>query len=133
MRLSYPTNVKIIKVPCTGRVDILLILKAFESGVDGVYLAGCLEGECHFLRGNLRAKKRVQYVKTLLEEVGLGAGRVEIYNMSSAQGQRFAEVAREMTDKIRALGPSPVKNRVRGIQDSRGQVKSLKTLEPSTP
>jgi coenzyme F420-reducing hydrogenase delta subunit len=113
MRLSYPTNVKIVKVPCTGRVDILLILKAFESGVDGVYLAGCLEGECHFLRGNLRAKKRVQYVKALLEEVGLGAGRVEIYNMSSAQGQRFAEVAREMTDKIRALGPSPVKNRLR--------------------
>ena len=72
MRLNYPTNVKIVKVPCTGRVDILLILKAFESGVDGVYLAGCLEGECHFLRGNLRAKKRVQYVKGLLDEVGLG-------------------------------------------------------------
>ena len=109
MRLNYPTNVKIVKVPCTGRVDILLILKAFESGVDGIYLAGCLEGECHFLRGNLRAKKRVQYVKTLLEEVGLGSGRVEMYNMSSAQGQRFAEVAREMTEKIRGLGPSPVR------------------------
>jgi len=121
MRLNYPTNVKIVKVPCTGRVDILLILKAFESGVDGVYLAGCLEGECHFLRGNLRAKKRVQYVKTLLDEVGLGSGRIEMYNMSSAQGQRFAEIAREMTEKIRGLGPSPVKNRVRGVQDSRGQ------------
>jgi coenzyme F420-reducing hydrogenase delta subunit len=109
MRLNYPSNVKIIKVPCTGRVDNLLILKAFESGVDGVYLAGCLEGECHFLKGNLRAKKRVQYVKGLLEEVGLGAGRLEMYNMSSAQGQRFAEVAREMTEKIKALGPSPAK------------------------
>ena len=113
MRLNYPSNVKIIKVPCTGRVDNLLILKAFESGVDGVYLAGCLEGECHFLKGNLRAKKRVQYVKGLLEEVGLGEGRIEMYNMSSAQGQRFAEVAREMTEKIRALGPSPVKRNVR--------------------
>jgi len=112
MRLSYPTNVKIVKVPCTGRVDVLLIiLKAFESGVDGVYLAGCLEGECHFLRGNLRAKKRVEYVKGLLEEVGLGSGRVEMVNMSSAQGQRFAEVAREMTEKIRVLGPSPVKKK----------------------
>ena len=109
MRLNYPTNVKIVKVPCTGRVDILLILHAFESGVDGVYLAGCLEGECHFLRGNLRARKRVQYVKGLLDEVGLGAARLEMYNMSSAQGQRFAEVAREMTEKIRALGPSPAK------------------------
>jgi len=123
MRLNYPTNVKIVKVPCTGRVDILLILKAFESGVDGVYLAGCLEGECHFLRGNLRAKKRVQYAKGLLDEVGLGSGRLEMYNMSAAQGQRFAEIAREMTEKIRAMGPNSVKNRVRGVQDSRGQEK----------
>jgi len=113
MRLDYPTNVKIVKVPCTGRVDTLLILRAFESGADGVYLAGCLEGECHFLRGNLRAKKRVQYAKGLLDEVGLGGGRLEMYNMSSAQGQRFAEVAREMTEKIKGLGPSPVKNRIK--------------------
>ena len=132
MRLSYPTNVKIVKVPCTGRVDILLILKAFESGVDGVYLAGCLEGECHFLRGNLRAKKRVQYVKTLLEEVGIGGERVQMYNMSSAQGQRFAEIAREMTEKIRGLGPSPVKGRVQGVQGSSGHVKTIgnKPLNP---
>ena len=129
MRLSYPTNVKIVKVPCTGRVDILLMLKAFESGVDGVYLAGCLEGECHFLRGNLRAKKRVQYVKTLLEEVGLGAGRVEIYNMSSAQGQRFAEVAREMTEKIRALGPSPVRirNAECGMRNENSEIRNPKS------
>ncbi|OGP57769.1 MAG: F420-nonreducing hydrogenase [Deltaproteobacteria bacterium RBG_13_52_11b] len=111
MRLNYPANIKVVKVPCTGRVDNLLILKAFESGADGVYLAGCLEGECHFLRGNLRANKRVQYVKTLLEEVGLGGNRLEMYNMSAAQGQRFAEVAREMTEKIRALGPSPIKRK----------------------
>jgi F420-non-reducing hydrogenase iron-sulfur subunit len=113
MRLSYPTNVKVIKVPCTGTVDTLLILKAFESGADGVYLAGCLEGECHFLKGNLRAKKRVQYVKTLLKEVGLEADRVEMYNMSAAQGQRFAEAAREVTQKIKALGPSPIQRRLK--------------------
>ena len=116
MRLNYPTNVKIGKVPCTGRVGALFVLHAFESGVDGVYLAGGLGGGGHFLRGDLRAKKRVQYAKTLLDEVGLGSARVEMYNMSSAQGQRFAEVAREMTEKIRALGPSPVKKK-----DSRGQ------------
>jgi F420-non-reducing hydrogenase iron-sulfur subunit len=109
MRLNYPPNVKIVKVPCSGRVDILLILRAFESGVDGIYLAGCLEGECHFLKGNLRAKKRVQYLKGLLEEVGFGGARLEMYNMSSSQGPRFAEVAREMTEKIRKLGPSPAK------------------------
>ena len=111
MRLEYPANVKIVKVPCAGRVDVLLILKTFESGVDAVYLAGCLEGECHFLKGNLRAKKRVQYVKKLLEEAGLGAGRIEMYNIGSSQGQRFADVAREMTEKVRSLGPSPVKKK----------------------
>jgi F420-non-reducing hydrogenase iron-sulfur subunit len=111
MRLSYPTNVKVIKVPCTGRVDVLTLLKAFESGVDGIYIAGCLEGECHFLKGNLRAKKRVKYLKELLKEVGIEPERVEMYNLSSAQGQRFAQIANEMTEKIRALGPSPVRKR----------------------
>ena len=109
MRLSYPTNVKVIKVPCTGRVDVLTLLKAFESGVDGIYIAGCLEGECHFLKGNLRAKKRVKYLKELLKEVGIEPERVEMYNLSSAQGQRFAQIAKEMTEKIRALGASPVR------------------------
>ncbi len=90
-------------------MDVLTILKAFESGVDGVYLAGCLEGECHFLKGNLRARKRVNYAKTLLKEVGIEPERLEMYNMSSAQGQRFAAIANEMTEKIRALGPSPIK------------------------
>ncbi len=109
MRLSYPTNIKVVKVPCTGRVDVLTVLKAFEAGVDGAYLAGCLEGECHYLKGNLRAKKRVKYVKQLLAEIGIEPDRVEMYNLSSAQGQRFAQIATEMTEKIRSLGPSPVK------------------------
>jgi len=124
MRLNYPSNVKIVKVPCTGRVDNLLILKAFESGVDGVYLAGCLEGECHFLKGNLRAKKRVQYVKGLLEEVGLGGGRIEMYNMSSAQGQRFAEIAREMTEKSEPWGRARQRKNSKefGVQSSESLV-----------
>ncbi len=109
MRLTYPTNVKVIKVPCTGRVDVIHMLKAFENGADGVYIAGCLEGECHFLAGNLRAKKRVGYAKQLLDECGIGADRLAMYNLSSAQGQRFAEIAREMTEKVRGLGPNPMK------------------------
>jgi coenzyme F420-reducing hydrogenase delta subunit len=92
-------------------VDLLHILKAFESGVDGVYVAGCLEGECHFLTGNLRAKKRVLYAKTLLEEVGIRGERVEMYNLSAAEGARFAQIAREMTDRIRDLGPSPIRTK----------------------
>jgi F420-non-reducing hydrogenase iron-sulfur subunit len=109
MRLTYPHNVKIVKVPCTGRVDIIHMLKAFEHGADGVYLAGCLEGECHYLRGNIRAKQRVGHAKELLDECGIGANRLAMYNLSSAQGQRFAEIAIEMTQKIRDLGPSPIK------------------------
>jgi F420-non-reducing hydrogenase iron-sulfur subunit len=109
MRLNYPTFIKVIKVPCTGRVDVLTMLKAFEAGVDGVYLAGCLEGECHFLKGNLRARKRVAYAKTLLKEVGIEPERLEMYNLSSAQGQRFAAIANDMADKVRALGPSPLR------------------------
>ena len=107
--MSYPSNVKVVKVPCTGRVDVLLMLKAFESGVDGVYVAGCMEGECHYLRGNLRARRRVEYVKQILDEVGLGGERVEMFNMSASQGQRFAQCAREMTERVRSLGPSPAR------------------------
>jgi coenzyme F420-reducing hydrogenase delta subunit len=122
MRLTYPTNVKIVKVPCTGRMDIIHMLKAFENGADGVYLAGCLEGECHFLRGNLRARKRVAQVQALLNECGIGGERVAMYNLSSAQGQRFAEIAREMTEKIRALGANPIKKH--GVERRAESVKS---------
>jgi F420-non-reducing hydrogenase iron-sulfur subunit len=109
MRLSYPTNVKVIQVPCTGRVDITHLLKAIEDGADGVYVAGCLEGECHFLTGNFKAKKRVQYVKKVLEELGIEPERVEMFNLSAGEGPRFAEIAREMVERVKALGPSPVK------------------------
>lgn len=106
--MSYPSNVKIINVPCTGRVDILHLLKAIEDGADGVYVAGCLEGDCHYLTGNLKAKKRVAYVKKVLEDIGMEPERVEMYNLSAAQGTRFAEIAREFTERILDLGPSPV-------------------------
>jgi coenzyme F420-reducing hydrogenase delta subunit len=109
MRLSYPADVKIIQVPCTGRVDILHLLNAIEDGADGVYVAGCLEGECHFKEGNLKARKKVEYVQRTLTELGIEPERVQMYNLSSAQGARFAEIANEMVGNIKALGPSPVK------------------------
>ena len=89
-----------------------MILKAIENGADGVYLVGCLEGDCHFLTGNLKARKRVEYAKQLLDESGIGGGRVEMYNLSAADGPRFAGAAGEMTEKIRALGPNPAKKAV---------------------
>ena len=109
MRLQYPTNIKVIQLPCSGRVDILHLLKAFEDGADGVYVAGCMEGDCHFLTGNLKARRKVNYVKGVLAALGIEPERIEMFNMSSAEGPRFAGVAREFTAKIKELGPSPVK------------------------
>ncbi len=109
MRLSYPPNVKIIKLPCSGRAEIIHLMQALEQGADGVFVAGCLEGDCHYQLGNIRAKKRVAYVKEILDKVGIGSERVVMYNLSAGQGPRFAEIAREMTEKIKQLGPSPIR------------------------
>ncbi len=106
MRLQYPANVRIIKLPCTGRIDAIILLKAFEDGADGAFVAGCLVGECHYLEGNLRAKKKVAYVKKLLAEVRIEPERTEMFNLSSAMGGRFAEIVKEMTDRIKKLGPT---------------------------
>jgi coenzyme F420-reducing hydrogenase delta subunit len=111
MRLSYPSNVKIIRVPCTGKVDTKHILQAFQKGADGVYVAGCLEGDCHFKNGNIKAARRVARAKKLLSEIGVEEERVEMITMSAGMGERFAQTATEITEKIRNLGPSPVSNR----------------------
>jgi F420-non-reducing hydrogenase iron-sulfur subunit len=111
MRLQYPPNVRLVEMPCSGKIDPLVILSAFQSGADGVYVAGCMEGDCHFLKGNLRARKRVTKLKSLLAEMGFDPRRLEMYNLSSSMGPRFAEIAREMTARIRELGPSPLSAR----------------------
>jgi coenzyme F420-reducing hydrogenase delta subunit len=108
-RLCYPPNVKIVRVPCSGKVDAIHIMKALEMGADGVYVAGCLEGDCHFKTGNIDAAKRVAYIKKLLDEIGIGGERVEMVFMSAGMGERFAQTAADMTKKIRKLGPNPVK------------------------
>ena len=107
--MQYPSNIKIIFVPCTGKVDVLHILRAFEKGADGVYAVGCLEGDCHYISGNFRARKRVEQVQKILDTIGIGGERVQMYNLSSSEGQRFVQVAIEMDEKIRKLGPNPIK------------------------
>jgi len=109
MRLRYPPNVKIIRVPCSGKVDAIHLMKALEKGADGVYVAGCLDGDCHFKNGNTRMTRRVAYVKKILDDIGIGGERVEMFKMSAGMGERFAQIATEFTEKIRALGPNPVK------------------------
>jgi len=109
MRLEYPDNVRVLRLPCTGKIEVDHILAAFERGVDGVIVAGCLEGGCHFLEGNLRARRRVERAKKLLDEIGLEPERLEMFNLSSADGPRFAEIVTEMTDRLAQLGPSPLR------------------------
>ena len=109
MRLQYPTSTKIIRVPCTGKVDLIHILRAFEKGADGVYVVGCMEGDCHFNSGNFRARKRVEQAKEILSTIGIEKERVVMYNLSSSEGPRFAQFATEMDESIRTLGPNPVK------------------------
>ena len=116
MRIQYPPNVRIILLPCTGKVDAIHLMKAFEDGADGVFVAGCLEGQCHYLEGNLRAKKRVAYVKRLLTEVDIEPERIEMFNLSSAMGGRFAEIVEEMTQRIKELGPADAERRQQTVE-----------------
>jgi coenzyme F420-reducing hydrogenase delta subunit len=109
MRLEYPLNIKIIRVPCTGKVDVIHLLRAIQKGADGVYCVGCLEGTCHYNEGNLRCRERVEHVRQMMAEIGLEAERVRMYNLSSGEGPTFAAYAKEMTENIKALGPNPLK------------------------
>ncbi len=113
MRLQYPPAVKILMVPCTGRVDILHILKAFEAGWDAVFVSGCHEGDCHYLAGNIQARKRVAKVKKMLAEIGWEPERLEMFWVAASEGPKFAQVAREMTERALKLGPNPVKRQER--------------------
>ena len=107
--MEYPTDIRIILVPCTGTVDIIHILRAFEKGADGVYVVGCMEGSCQFSSGNLRARKRVEQAQKLLDTIGIGGERVQMYNLTSGEGTLFAKYAVEMAERIRNLGPNPIK------------------------
>ncbi len=109
LRLQYPPGVRVVKLPCTGKLDVAWVLGAFERGADGVMVAGCLEGDCHYQRGNVNARRRVNHVKTLLKQIGLEPDRVRMFNMSSAMGRQWAEAVAEMDAQIRALGPSPLR------------------------
>jgi coenzyme F420-reducing hydrogenase delta subunit len=106
LRLQYPPNIRLVRLPCTGKTDVGYILKAFEAGADGVYVVGCPIGNCHHVRGNERGKARVERAKKLLDEIGLGGERLEMFFVSGGMGATFAKYAEEMTERIRALGPS---------------------------
>ena len=109
IRKESSITIEMRKLPCTGKVDIIYLLKAFEEGADGVYVVGCLEGTCHYLEGNIRTKRRVKFTRKILDEIGIGGGRVHMYNIDPSDPEAFNKVTREMRDKIKELGHSPLK------------------------
>ncbi|WP_449244159.1 hydrogenase iron-sulfur subunit [Desulfobacca acetoxidans] len=109
LRLQYPPEVRIVKLPCTGKVDTIHLLKTFQTGVDGILVGGCEVGDCHFLEGNLRARERVEYAQALLEEVGFGAERLEMYNIGASDAPQWVERVKEMVARVKRLGPNPLR------------------------
>lgn len=109
-RLQYPANIRIIRTPCTGRLEVDFFLKAFERGADGVIVAGCEEGSCHFKEGNLIAKRRVNSTRNLLSEIALDKERLRMVNIGAADARKFANTIKEMVETVRKLGPAQAKN-----------------------
>ncbi|MBN1611056.1 MAG: hydrogenase iron-sulfur subunit [Polyangiaceae bacterium] len=108
LHLEYPTAVRIIRLPCAGRVDSTQIMAALESGADAVMVAGCPEGDCHFVDGNARAAARVRSVQELLNEAGLEPERLSMVHVTARDGAGFARLASEATERAKALGPNPL-------------------------
>jgi len=104
-RIPYPANIRIIRVPCSGRVDPLFVLKAFQEGADGVLVAGCHPGDCHYADGNFHAQRRYSLMHRFLDYMGIVEGRLRVDWVSASEGARFAQVVRELTKAVRDLGP----------------------------
>ncbi len=108
-RIQYPPTLRIVRVMCSGRVHPVFILEAFRSGADGVLVAGCHHGDCHYLAGNYKAQNRVLLLKKVLEQLGLEPERLRLEWVSASEGDRFATVIKDMTEEIKKLGPSPLR------------------------
>ena len=108
MRIQYPPNVRIVRTPCTGRLETEFLIKALETGADGVLVAGCLEGGCHYTSGNLYARRRVEYIRDMLAELGFEKERLRMVNVSAAGGRPLADYITDMVETVRRLGPNPV-------------------------
>jgi coenzyme F420-reducing hydrogenase delta subunit len=105
-RLQYPSNIRIIRVPCSGRISPKFVLAALRNGADGIWVSGCHPGDCHYIEGNYYARRKFALLKNLLELMGLEEGRIQFSWISSAESTKFAATAQEVTEAIAALGPA---------------------------
>jgi F420-non-reducing hydrogenase iron-sulfur subunit len=104
-RMQYPPNIRVVRVPCSGRINPLFILAALQNGADGVLVSGCHPGDCHYLSGNLVARRRFNTIKDLLAYVGIEPGRVQFSWVSASEGGRFSELVRQVSEDVQRLGP----------------------------
>ena len=107
-RNQYPPNIRVIRVPCSGRINPIYIIKAIVDGADGVMVSGCHPGDCHYLAGNFYARRRFTVLKKLLTTAGIDPERVHFTWVSASEGVRFAQVVKEVTDKVSALAPNTI-------------------------
>lgn len=110
-RIRYPPNIKSIRVMCSGRVDPAFVLEAFRKGADGVLIAGCHPGDCHYQSGNYKTNRRVKLLKKLLDELGFDKRRVRFEYVSASEGQKFASVVTDFVSEIKKIGPNPLKSK----------------------
>ena len=108
-RIKYPPNIKSIRVMCSGRVDPVFILEALKKGADGVLVAGCHPGDCHYQSGNYKTNRRIMLLKKLFDNMGVEPERVRFEYISASEGQKFAQVVTDFVDELKKLGPSPIK------------------------
>lgn len=111
-RMKYPPNLKSIRVMCTGRVEPVFVLEALKKGADGVLIAGCHLGDCHYQSGNYKTRRRIKLLKNLLNELAIDPKRVRFEYVSASEGQKFANVVTEFVEELRKMGPSPLKEGV---------------------
>jgi F420-non-reducing hydrogenase iron-sulfur subunit len=105
-RIQYPTGVRVVRVPCSGRVNPIFILKGLQNGFDGVLVSGCHPGDCHYISGNYVARRKFAVLKTVLEFMGLEPGRVQFSWVSAGEGEKFARVITKVTEDVKKLGPA---------------------------
>jgi F420-non-reducing hydrogenase iron-sulfur subunit len=111
-RMKYPSNISSIRVNCSGRIDPTLVMKALALGADGVLIAGCHPGDCHYTNGNIKTLRRFKLLQKMLDQLGIERERVRLEWISAAEGEKYAQVVRSMTEQVRALGPLNWKHEV---------------------
>ena len=111
-RIQYPTNIRIIRVMCSGRIDPVFLLEAFKYGADGVLVAGChLPSDCHYMSGNFKALRRIKLLKKVLKDLGIEPERLRLEWVSASEGDKFAAVVKSMVQEVKKLGPNPLKGK----------------------